>query len=473
MRRKTKIICTIGPTSEDPAILDRLLAAGMDAARINFSHGTRQQHLEMFQAIRSAAGRAGKALPVIGDLQGPRIRVGEIDGGSMELIPGERVVIVPEDGPCSGDRIATTYKSLAGDLAAGNAVLINDGLLRLEVEKIEGDEVVCRVLAGGTLTSHKGINLPGVTVSEPPLTEKDIEDLHFLIEQKFDYAALSFVQSSEDVLRAKKIIAEAGSEMQVLAKIEKPEALSDLDRIMHEADGLLVARGDLGVELGVERVPSAQKRILRAAGRRHVLSITATQMLESMISNPVPTRAEATDVANSVYDGTDAILFTGETAAGRYPVECVEVACRIVLEAESAVESWGDPETLSHRTAINFPEAVCHSAYQAAADLGASAIVIGTQTGRTALTMSKFRPPMPVVGISAGEEAVRRMSLYHGVYPVRLPRMDKLEESTALATKLLLESGFARAGDVVVMTFGAPLQGKGRTNMLRLVKIGE
>jgi len=339
------------------------------------------------------------------------------------------------------------------------------------VKRIDGCDVVCRVLAGGTLTSHKGINLPGVAVSEPSLTEKDLEDLRFMIEQGFDYVALSFVLSSKDVLQAKKILAEADSEMQVLAKIEKPEALNDLEKIMYEADGLLVARGDLGVELGVERVPSAQKRILRAAGRRHVLAITATQMLESMISNPVPTRAEATDVANAVYDGTDALLFTGETAAGKYPVECVATARRIALEAESTVESWGDPDILSQRTAINFPEAICHSAYQAAADLGASAIVVGTQTGHTALAMSKFRPPMPVVGVSADEAAVRRMSLYHGIYPVKLPRMDKLEESIRLATEYLLKSGFARVGDTVVITFGAPLQGKGRTNMIRLVKI--
>ncbi|MBN2289636.1 MAG: pyruvate kinase, partial [Candidatus Glassbacteria bacterium] len=408
-----------------------------------------------------------------GDLQGPRIRVGEIAGGRMELKNGEQVVIVPEDGPGSEGRISTTYKLMAHDVKPGDKVLINDGLLRLGVEKIHGEEVVCRVEAGGTLTSHKGINLPGVSISEPSLTGKDLEDLDFLIEQDFDYVALSFVRSREDVLRAKKIISGAGSEMQVLAKIEKPEALGDLEGIMGEADGLLVARGDLGVELGVERVPSAQKRILRAAGRRHVFTITATQMLESMINNPVPTRAEATDVANSVYDGTDAIMFTGETAAGKYPVECVNTARRIVLEAESAVESWGDPDILTQRTAINFPEAICHSAYQAAADLNATVIVIGTQSGKTALVMSKFRPPMPVVGVSADEAAVRRMSLYHGVYPLRLPRMEQIEESIQLTTGSLLKAGCAREGDTVVITFGAPLQGKGRTNMIRLVKIGE
>ncbi len=473
MLRKTKIICTIGPASQAPEMLDRLLAEGMDAARINFSHGTRRQHLEMYQTIRSAASKANKALPVIGDLQGPRIRVGEISGGGMELITGQKVVIVPEQGPSTKGRIGTTYKLLARDVKPGDRVLINDGLLRLEVEKIQGEEVICRVRVGGTLTSHKGINLPGVAVSEPALTEKDLQDFRFMIEQDFDFVALSFVQSSKDVLRAKKILGETGSEMQVLAKIEKPEALEDLDEIMHEADGLMVARGDLGVELGVERVPSAQKKILRAAGRSHVLAITATQMLESMINNPVPTRAEATDVANAVYDGTDALLFTGETAAGKYPVECVATANRIVLEAESAVESWGDPDILSHRTAINFPEAICHSAYQAAADLGASVIVIGTQTGQTALTMSKFRPPMPVVGVSTTEAAIRRMSLYQGIYPLRLPRMDKVEESVQLVSKHLMESGFAGPGDDVVITFGAPLQGRGRTNMLRLVRIGE
>jgi pyruvate kinase len=473
MRRKTKIICTIGPTSQAPEILDRLLAAGMDAARINFSHGTKQQHLEMYKAIRYAAKKADKAVPIIGDLQGPRIRVGEIEGGSMELVTGEKVVIVPREKPSSTGLIGTTYKLLAQDVKAGDKILINDGLLRLEVERVNGEEVVCLVKAGGRLTSHKGMNLPGVSISEPSLTEKDLEDLQFIIEQDFDYVALSFVMSADDVLRAKKIIAEAGSQIQILSKIEKPEALDDLERIMHESDGILVARGDLGVELGVERVPTAQKRILREGGRRHVLTITATQMLESMINNPVPTRAEATDVANAVYDGTDALLFTGETAAGKYPVECVATACRIVTEAESSVDFWRDPDILEHRTAMNFPEAICHSTDQAAEDLKATAIVIGTQSGQTALTMSKFRPSMPVYGVSADESAVRRMSLFHGVYPLLLPRMDKIEDSVKLVSKHLLEAGFAETGDLIVITFGAPLQGRGRTNMLRLVKIGE
>ncbi|MEA2062461.1 MAG: pyruvate kinase [Gemmatimonadota bacterium] len=475
MRRKTKIICTIGPASEAPEVLDRLIEAGMDAARINFSHGTKDQHLKMYESIRAAAVRAGVALPVIGDLQGPRIRIGRIGGtGSVELIPGSRITLTSEENPSGPGRIGTTYRFLAKDVKPGDMVLINDGLLRLEVEKTEGEDVLCLIHEGGTLTSHKGMNLPGVAISEPALTEKDLEDFRFLIETGFDYVALSFVMRSEDVAGAKKILAEAGSEMQVLAKIEKPEALEDLDAIIGEADGILVARGDLGVELGVERVPAAQKRMLREGGQKHVLTITATQMLESMIENPVPTRAEATDVANAVFDGTDALLFTGETAAGKHPVEVVSTADRIVREAEGAIEEWGDPSRRRRGSAAkNFPEAICHSTFQAASDLGASAIVIGTQTGRTALVMSKFRPPMPVVGISADEAAVRRMSLYHGVYPAQLPRMDEIGESIRLATDHLLKTGLAKAGETVAMTFGEPLQGKGLTNMMRLVKIGK
>ena len=471
MLRKTKIICTLGPASWDRETVKRLLEAGMDAARINFSHGDRDSHLKIYKTLRESAESLGRHLPIIGDLQGPRIRVGEIPGKGLQLEKGSRVVLSSRNEPAAGSRIGTTYPSLAGDLKPGVAVLLNDGLLRLTVEKIESGDVHCRVEVGGLLTSHKGMNLPEVKVSVPALTGKDLEDLNFLLEQDFDYVALSFVQRPSDVLQAKEIIARAGSQMQVIAKIEKPSALDELEGILDESDGVIVARGDLGVELGVERVPAAQKKILRAAGKKSVLSITATQLLESMLVNPVPTRAEASDVANSVFDGSDALLFTGETAAGKYPVETVRTADRIVREAEGSMEAWGDRVMLRHQAAQNIPEAVCHAAADAARDLGAAAIVTGTQSGRTALLLSKFRPPMPVVGISDNVQAVRRMSLYSGVYPVQLPRMEVLEESVEHAAAHLRESGTCKAGDSVVMTFGAPLSGRGSTNTLRLVKI--
>lgn len=471
MLRKTKIICTLGPASWDRETVKRLLEAGMDAARINFSHGDRDSHLKIYQTLRESAESLGRHLPIIGDLQGPRIRVGEIPGKGLQLEKGSRVVLSSRNEPAAGSRIGTTYPSLAGDLKPGVAVLLNDGLLRLTVEKIESGDVHCRVEVGGLLTSHKGMNLPEVKVSVPALTGKDLEDLNFLLEQDFDYVALSFVQRSSDVLQAKEIIARAGSQMQVIAKIEKPSALDELEGILDESDGVIVARGDLGVELGVERVPAAQKRILRACGRKNVLSVTATQLLESMSTNRVPTRAEASDVANAVFDGTDSLLFTGETASGKYPVEIVVTADRIVRAAETSTDAWGDVSMLRHQAAANFHEAICHAAVDAARDLGASAIVVGSQSGRTALLVSKFKPPMPVVGISDDDAALRRMNLYCGVLPLRLPRMQAMEESIIETRRHLLEKGICRSGDVVVMTFGVPLSERASTNTLRLVEI--
>jgi len=471
VRRKTKIICTLGPSSWDPEVIDRLIEAGVDAARINFSHGDRDSHLRTYRLFREAASKHGKQLPVMGDLQGPRIRVGEIPGGVIQLERGGRVVLGSRNEPAKGDWIGTTYKSLSKDLSPGNTMLLNDGLLRLTVEKIEGDDVHCRVEVGGCLSSHKGINLPEVSISEPPLTGKDRADLDFMIEQEFDFVALSFVQSAGDVKRVKEILLEAGSSAQVVAKIERPGALEELEPILEQSHAVIVARGDLGVELGVERVPAQQKRILRTAAKKNVLSVTATQLLESMMHSPVPTRAEASDVANAVFDGTDALLFTGETAAGDYPVETVATADRIVREAEASVDTWGDRISLRHDGSETFPEAICHSAVSAALDLEASSIVAGTQSGLTALLLSKFRPPMPVVGISDNETAVRRMNMMRGVYPVQLPSMDSLEQSVTLAQEHLLKSGIGSPGDSVVMTFGAPLSGRGKTNTLRLVKL--
>ena len=468
--RKTKIICTLGPSSWELPVIERLIAAGMDAARINFSHGDIESNRQVYHRFREAAAKAGRTLPIMGDLQGPRIRVGEINGG-MELAEGTVVILSSQNEPARGNRIGTTYRSLARDVRPGTTVLLNDGLLRLSVEKVEGGDVHCRVMVGGRLTSHKGMNLPEIAVSEPSLTEKDLADLKFIIAEGFDFVALSFVQRSEDVRQAKRLIAEAGSSMKVIAKIEKPSGLDNLDEILDESDGVIVARGDLGVELGVERVPAAQKRILRACGRKNVLSVTATQLLESMSTNRVPTRAEASDVANAVFDGTDSLLFTGETASGKYPVEIVVTADRIVRAAETSTDAWGDVSMLRHQAAANFHEAICHAAVDAARDLGASAIVVGSQSGRTALLVSKFKPPMPVVGISDDDAALRRMNLYCGVLPLRLPRMQAMEESIIETRRHLLEKGICRSGDVVVMTFGVPLSERASTNTLRLVEI--
>ncbi|MEA1996642.1 MAG: pyruvate kinase, partial [Gemmatimonadota bacterium] len=323
------------------------------------------------------------------------------------------------------------------------------------------------------LSSHKGLNLPGVKVNLPALTPKDEADLDFMIENEFEYAGLSFVQSAGDIRRMRDYIGGRGSGIRIVAKIEKPAALDDLEGILAETDGVMVARGDLGVELSVECVPSAQKKILRSAAEANVLSITATQMLESMTRNPVPTRAEAGDVANAVFDGTDALMLSGETAVGKYPVETVAMAASIATEAEKSTEAWSAEHLRNHKAGADFADSICHAAAVTAEDLGASAIVVGTQTGETALLMSKFRPSVRVVGISADEKNVRRMAAMYGVYPMHMPRMDNLEESVSLAAEHLVSSGVAAEGDIIVLTFGAPLQGRGMTNMLRLARIGD
>ena len=345
--RHTRIIGTIGPACEHVATLRRLLAAGMDAVRISFSHTDRPTQRRYLTTIRAAAEQMERTVPVMGDLQGPRLRVGAVPGGgTLELAPGDALVLTPSaqapTAPGLGDtRIGCAYPHLARDVTQGDQMLIDDGLLRLRVMRLDGDDVHTQVEVGGTLRSHKGINLPGVTLGQPPLTGKDLDDLQLAIDEGFDEIALSFVQSHNDIRRAREVLAARGSSMRVLAKIERPEAVDDLEAIMDHADGLLFARGDLGVELGIERVPPVQKAVLDAARRRGVPTMTATHILGSMVRQPSPTRAEIADVANLVYDGSGGLLLTGETAVGRYPVECVRLLDRAVREAERTFPQWG------------------------------------------------------------------------------------------------------------------------------------
>ncbi len=474
MRRKTKIICTIGPASGQPEVLRRMVEKGMDVARINFSHGTWETNLAYLQAVRDAAASFRKPVAILGDLQGPKIRIGSFGGeGKIVLEEGDPFTIDPDVELGDRRRVGATYRGLAENLKAGEVVLLADGMLRLRVEAIEGLAVRTRVEVGGELSSHKGVNLPGVRVNLPAMTEKDERDLEFIIDHGFDYVALSFVQTAEDVRRLKALIRRKKHDLRVIAKIEKPQALDQLDEILAESDGVMVARGDMGVELDVERVPPAQKTILSKATAANVLSITATQMLESMTHSPIPTRAEASDVANAVYDGTDAVMLSGETAVGEYPVESVAMMARIALQAEQSVESWSLHRAVCERPRQVATEAICRAAVELARDLEATAIVVGSQTGYTSFLMSKLRPPVPVMGISSDERALRRMAAMYGVCPVRLPRMDDMEESIALTSYHLLSSGLAREGDAVVMTFGAPLAERGKTNTVRFIRVGE
>ncbi|MEW6544692.1 MAG: pyruvate kinase [Nitrospirota bacterium] len=476
--RKAKIVCTIGPASDQPEVLDRLIQAGMDAARLNFSHGTPESHRRAIKAVRAVAARLGAAVAIIQDLQGPRIRVGELAGGGMEVATGQRVVLVPDQAPSRGplrpNEIPVTYPELSEDVQPGARVLIDDGLIALMVEQVAGGAVECRVVTGGRIRAHKGINLPGTRVRVPTLTEKDREDLRFGLAQGVDYVALSFVRGPDDVAEARKLIGACGADVPVIAKIERPEAIEALGPLLDEADGVMIARGDLGVEMGPEVVPVLQKRIIREANRRRRLVITATQMLESMTAHPSPTRAEASDVANAVFDGTDAVMLSAETARGQYPVEAVRVMDRIVRTAEAETGGRGAPgdeRPAAGEGARSIPESICEAASRGAGATGARAIVAFSESGTTARLLAKQRPAAPIVAFTPSESVRQRMALYWGVLPRTMPRIMQADERVFQVERRLKEERLAAAGDRIVILSGTLVGQPGGTNAMKLHEV--
>ena len=471
--RHTKIVCTLGPASRSPEVIEALIRGGMDVARLNFSHGTHAEHAEVIDRVRAAARRAGRPVGILQDLQGPKIRIGPVAAGVVELKAGAPFSLTTGDTPGDASCVSTTYEALVRDVKVGDRILLNDGLIELRVVQVGRDAVRCQVVCGGLLSSHKGINLPGVKVSAPALTEKDREDLLFGVGQGVDYAALSFVRRAEDVEMARAVIREAGADVPVVAKLERPEAVDDLERILEAADGVMVARGDLGVELPLERVPVLQKRIIEEANRAETPVITATQMLESMTVSPRPTRAEASDVANAIFDGTDAVMLSGETAVGRYPVEAVEMMARIVDEAERSLLSRPALRRRSGERRLTFPEATAEAACLVAQDLRARAIVAFTQSGATARLISKYRPRCPVIGVTPHDRIVGRMTLYWGVLPRTLGRVVGTDEMIARVDEALLREGVVSRGDTLVIVAGAPLNQRGGTNFMNLHRVGD
>ncbi len=481
--RKAKIVCTIGPASNSPALLDQLIASGMDAARLNFSHGSHEWHGRAVKAVREAAGRRHVAVAIIQDLQGPRIRIGEVDQRGLELVAGQTVKLVTTLFRSGGQigaqsvspsgilEIPVTYQYLVRDVQPGARILIDDGLIELIADRITGGAIECGVVSGGRITSHKGINLPGTCVSAPTLTDKDREDLRFGIAQGMDYVALSFVRGPDDVIAAKKLIDEWGGDVPVIAKIERPEAVDCLDAILDQADGVMIARGDLGVEMGPEAVPVLQKRIIAETNRRRCLVITATQMLESMTQHTRPTRAEASDVANAVFDGTDAVMLSAETAIGAHPVETVRVMDRIIRAAEegTAHEFVHRSETLSDE--VSFPEAICTSASSAAAAINAGAIVAFSELGTTARLLSKQRPTAPIISFSPFEPVRQRMALYWGVLPHTMRQIDQTDERIREAERRLKAEGLAKTGERIVILSGTQISQPGGTNLMKLHEV--
>jgi pyruvate kinase len=481
--RKAKIVCTIGPASDGAGVLEQLIRSGMNAARLNFSHGTHATHGHAIKVIREAADRQGVAVAIIQDLQGPRIRVGDIDG-ALELTVGQSVRLrtmtlrsggqIGARSVMASDRvqeIPVTYQALTRDIRPGAKILIDDGLIELTADRIVDGLVECTVVAGGRVTSHKGMNLPGTVVSAPTLTEKDREDLRFGVAQGVDYIALSFVRGAEDILAAKKLIADCGGDVPVIAKIERQEAVRDLEAILEHADGVMVARGDLGVELGPEAVPVLQKRIIATANRHRRLVITATQMLESMTQHVRPTRAEASDVANAVFDGTDAVMLSAETAVGQYPVEVVQVMDRIVRAAEVETGPGFVRRASTENTCLTFEEAICLSASSAAAATGAHAIVAFSERGMTARLMSKQRPAAPIIGFTPFEPIRRRMALYWGLLPYTMIQIPTTDERVSEAERRLKTEGLVTAGQRLVILSGTRIGQPGGTNLMKLHEV--
>ena len=472
MANKTKIVATIGPSSSSKAVLRKMISAGMNVARLNFSHGEYTEHEKVIQHLRALSGQTGKPVGILLDLQGPKIRTGKLEQGKpVQLKRNATVQITTRDvdgGP--GGLISTTYKRLPKDVGEGDTVLIDDGMIELRVISVAKDTVTCKVIQGGVLKEHKGINLPGIPVSVPSLTEKDKKDLDFGIRAGVDYFALSFVRKAHDINHIKAVLEEHGSEIPVIAKIEKPEAVSNLDKILEVADGVMIARGDLGVEMKPEEVPTIQKRIIRKAIAANKPVITATQMLETMIEHPVPTRAEASDVANAIIDGTDAIMLSGETAVGRYPVKAVKMMSRIAAVAEGSpfmhysLPFKRDPKDL-----------VAHAVSQSAVDilqkLNAKAIIAFSISGKTSKLISKQRPAKPVFSFSPSTMVYNRLSLIWGITPFLISPISDAKKIIQAGEDILLERRFLRKEDLIIIVTGLALK-KGSTNMIKIHRVG-
>jgi len=474
MNRRTKIVCTLGPATSSRERIEELVLAGMDVARLNLSHGTHDDHRAVYERIREVSNATGRAVGVLLDLQGPKIRLGEFEGGQAALEAGDTFTITTEESEApmgSAFLASTTYGALAHDVKPGDQVLIDDGNIRLEVLETDGVRVKTRVIEGGPVKDHKGINLPGAIVSAPALSDKDRADLEFGLSLRVDLVALSFVRRPEDVIEVREFMAARGAELPIIVKLEKPEAVARLHDILDVADALMVARGDLGVEMPLERVPAIQKQSILLARRMGKPVIVATQMLESMIEHSRPTRAEASDVANAILDGADAIMLSGETSVGAYPIEAVRVMSRIVEATEAgAIDGSRDRR---HPSATTKQEAIAESAVRAAQELNAAAVAVFTQTGVAVRLVAKYRPGPPLLAFTT-EPAVRsQLTLVWGAETFIVPGVGHTDEMVQQVERALLDLGRAKLGDMVVIVAGTPPGRRGTTNMLKIHRLGD
>ena len=475
MPRATKIVATLGPASSTPEVLDAMLHAGVDVVRLNFSHGKAQDHIDRAQLVREAAARVGKVVAIMADLQGPKIRVGKFAEGKVMLEPGMPFVLDAsrtEPGDLGG--VGLDYKELPRDVKPGDTLLLNDGLIVLTVESVKGDEVHTKVKLGGELSNNKGINKQGGGLTAPALTAKDMEDIRTAASFQCDYIAVSFPKNATDMEMARQLCNVAGEPWKhrpaLIAKIERTEAIPNLEAILKASDGIMVARGDLAVEVGNAAVPALQKRMIRMARDMDKVVITATQMMESMIVNPVPTRAEVSDVANAVLDGTDAVMLSAETAAGKYPVETVEQMANIATEAEWAEEVSLDAD-FSNKTFARIDQSIAMGALFTAHHLGCKAIIALTESGSTALWMSRHKIHVPIFALTAQPISLRKMALYRNVRPLLVPSFTDRDEALNKAEAILVEQGVLRPGDTYAITCGEPMGHPGGTNMLKVCEV--
>ncbi|HEY8243172.1 MAG TPA: pyruvate kinase [Casimicrobiaceae bacterium] len=472
MQRATKIVATLGPACSDPGVLSRMLAAGVDCVRLNFSHGKASDHVERATMVREAAKALGREVAIMADLQGPKIRIGRFAEGRATLAQGATFVLdaTREVGDATG--VGLDYKELPRDVGPGAILLLDDGLIRLKVEAVNGPRIVTRVELGGTLSNNKGINRLGGGLTAPALTAKDMDDMKTAASLEADYLAVSFPKNKEDMYMARQLLRAANGHGLLIAKIERAEAIPALEEIIEASDGIMVARGDLAVEVGNAAVPGLQKRMIRMARERNKLTITATQMMESMINNPVPTRAEVSDVANAVLDGTDAVMLSAETAAGKYPVEVVEAMSQICVEAEKSDPVVLDRDFLN-RTFTRIDQSIAMATLFTAFHLGAKAIASLTQSGSTALWMSRHNAGCPIFALTPEVASQRKMALYRNVRTMYLEQGDDRDQVLHAAEELLIEKGEVQRGDLVVLTIGEPMGKSGGTNAMKIVRVGE
>ncbi len=475
--KSTKIVCTIGPSSQKRDILTRMIRSGMNIARLNMSHGDHSYHKQSIELIREVSDRLRTYTAILMDLQGPKIRTGKLVKETVILKKGDILTLTTDDIEGDWEKLSINYKKLPQEATKGEKIYLDDGNIELKVIDIKDNEVICKIVEGGVIRSYRGVNLPDTKISTPSLTEKDLEDLEFGLEEDVDFIALSFVRKPEDIIDLRRRIKERSKNIPIIAKIEKPEAIKNIDKIIEVADGIMVARGDLGAETSPQDVPILQKMIIKKCNNAGKPVITATQMLESMISHPRPTRAEASDVANAIFDGTDAVMLSGETALGNYPVEAVKVMASISNKVESEMKKEKILPELKPdiRSGDSISDAISYSACQVSAMVKSKYIVAFTLSGRTAANISKYRPPINILAMSPEEHVLRRMSIYWGVYGVRIERVTTTEQLLNKAELILVKEKYCKEGENVIFVGGVPVMSKEPTNMIKVhqVKLGQ